>query len=100
MSPAKKACKDIKAAICKREAKRARTFGIYSIHQPRSKEWIWTPPFIAGSDEAALNALVELSRVNPEICRKNVYRIAEWCSLDGKITIIKPVLLKGKANEK
>lgn len=85
MSAVKKAAKDIKSAIAKRDFIKAHTFYIYSIHQPRSKDWKWTPPFMAPNDESARNALVEMSKTNPEICRKNVYCIASWCSIDGKL---------------
>lgn len=75
----------IRASLRRREERELHTFGLYTIHQPRSEHWKYTPPFIAHSDSEALNALVELSRVNPELCRKNVYCIGRWCSVDCKL---------------
>lgn len=93
----------LRKAEKKREEKRLKTFGLYTIRRNHSKEWRFTPPFMAVSDEVALNAIYEMAKTHPEVMRSNIYCVGTFCISDGLLktfSVPRHVVGKVKKNEK
>lgn len=61
---------------------------IYVLYRPKS-QYRYSLPFIAESDDAALHALIEIAKTQPEIQSSYLYVIGEYDMKKGKIKIYK-----------
>ena len=88
-------------AVKRIEERKANTFSLYSVRFPRSKERpvCYYGPFMAPSDEVALQSLCEMSKSEPVFQRKNLYCVGSYCSLDGKLKGCSPRLVLGKVKK-
>jgi hypothetical protein len=73
------------------------SINLYQIYRPKVKTYPWSAPVVSESDEIALNALIEISKTQPELSNSYLYRVGSMNIQTGKISLLrKSVLVKGK----